>query len=526
LKTPNLDRLRAQSVRFTDHHVAPMCTPTRGELMTGLTAFRNGATSVADGRSIIRREVPLLPEMFRAAGYATAHFGKWHLGDNYPFRPQDRGFDISIRNKGYGVSSLSDYWLNDAFDDYYWRNSKLVQFPGYNTDVFFSEAMTWIAAQKQPFFVYLASTAAHEPHYVPSHYAKPYEDLPGVLPAFYGMAANLDENVGRLRHFLAEHGLERDTILIYMTDNGTVERTSYYTAGMRGRKGSLYEGGHRVPFFLHWPGGGVTTTPRALGQLTHGTDLVPTLLDLCGVAPPMGNAFEGRSLGPLLRGEAASLAGRSFVVQYGARLARFKEWDSAVLRDQWRLVKGTELYDITADPAQARDVAMEHPEIVAALRADYEKWLGPTKAVMDQPNYNIVGSDAEKVTRLSAGEWNGSFCDEWAELKAGTAPKFGYWNIEAAATADYEVQLYLFPPESGVSLNGSFGPVPARPVAGARLLLDGREFAQSTTPDSTHARFEIRLQQSERHRIEGRLVDANGQPLWGAIYVLIQLKPR
>lgn len=522
LRTPELDRLGAESVRFDAHHVAPMCTPTRGELMTGLDAFHNGATSVADGRSIVRREVPMLPGMLRAAGYATAHFGKWHLGDNYPFRPHDRGFDLSIRNKGYGVSSLSDHWLNDAFDDHYWRNNELVELQGYNTDAFFREAIDWIAAQSRPFFVYLAPTAAHEPHYVPSRYAKPYEDLPGVLPAFYGMAANLDENVGRLRRFLAERGLERDTILIYMTDNGTVERTGFYAAGMRGRKGSLYDGGHRVPFFLHWPGGGAATAPRAFGQLTHGTDLVPTLLDLCGVSAPSGAVFDGRSLGPLLRGDASSLAGRSIVVQYGARVVRFKEWDSAVLRDQWRLVNGAELYDITADPVQAHDVAAAHPNIVAALRADYEKWLGPTKAVMDLPNHIIVGSDAERITRLSADEWNGPFCDEWSELKEGAAPKFGYWDIEAAADGDYGVTLYLFPPESGTPLDASFRAAPARPVRGARLRLDAREFTQSAASGASWVCFRVLLRKGERHRIEGQFLDAAGRPLWGAIFVQLE----
>jgi arylsulfatase B len=343
-----------------------------------------------------------------------------------------------------------------------------------------------------------------------------------VLPAFYGMAANLDENIGRLRRFLAERSLERDTILVYMTDNGTVERTGYYSAGMRGRKGSLYDGGHRVPFFLHWPGGGTATAPRVLGRLTHSTDLVPTLLDLCGLAAAAGTAFDGRSLGPLLRGDATALAGRSIVVQFGARLARFKEWDCAVLRDRWRLVNGVELYDIAADPAQARDVAARHPELVAALRADYEKWLGPTKAVMDQPNYYLVGSGAEKVTRLSAGEWNGSFCDEWSELKEGAAPKFGYWDIEAASDGDYAVSLYLFPPESGTPLDAAFRAASARPVRGAMMRLDAQGFSQSAPSGATHVRFQIQMQQGERHRIEGQFLDATGQPLWGAIYILLE----
>lgn len=522
LRTPHLDQLGLESVRFTNHHVAPMCTPTRGELMTGLSAFRNGATAVGEGRSIPRRELPLLPGLLRAAGYATAHFGKWHLGDNYPFRPHDRGFELSIHSKGFGVSSLADHWLNAAQDDTYWRNDTPARFPGYNTDVFFAEAMQWIAAQARPFFAFIAPTAAHEPHYVPPRHAKPYEDLPGVLPFFHGMAANLDENVGRLREFLRDRRLERDTIVIYMTDNGTVERTNYYTAGMRGRKGSLYDGGHRVPFFLHWPGGGALTQPREVEALTHGTDLVPTLLDLCGVPAAPGAVFDGRSLAPLLAGNAAAAADRSVVVQFGAS---FKEWDCAVLRGRWRLVRGAELHDLSSDPGQARDVAPQFPAIVAALRADYEAWLGPTKAVMGRPNHIIVGSPNERISTLSAADWVGPYCGEWGELKAGATPKFGHWDIEAASDGDYTVSLHLFPPESGAPLAGAFRGVPARPVRAARLLVDEREFTQATEATATHARFTVRLRRGEPHRLEGKFLDAAGAPLWGAIYAVVERAP-
>lgn len=522
LKTPNLDRLRSQSVRFTDHHVAPMCTPSRGELLTGISAFHNGATAVAQGRSIIRRELPLLPEVFRDNGYATAHFGKWHLGDNYPFRPQDRGFDLTIHGNGFGISSLADYWLNDSFDDHYWRNNTLVAFKGYNTEVFFDEAMQWMRGQTKPFFVYLATTASHEPFYVAPKYVKPYEDLPPVLAAFYGMTANLDENIGRLLRFLEGQNLSRNTIVIYMTDNGTVERTGFYTAGMRGRKGSLYDGGHRVPFFLRGPAG-LAGEARDIGTLTHGTDLLPTLVELCRLKITNGAEFEGRSLGPLLAGQPEALTGRKLVIQHGAE---FKEWDSVVLWDKWRLVQGRELYDLRTDPAQEHDLATERKDVTATMRAAYESWMVETKRVLGRPNFIVVGSPAEDPTTLTAADWIGPYCGEWSELKESAVPKYGYWDIEAATSGTYEVRLYLFPPESATPLNRSFRGVPARPVAGARLLLDDHESTVLTSAESTHARFELSLQRGERHRIEGRFVDVNGQPLWGAIYLLIQPKHR
>ncbi|HEY0864306.1 MAG TPA: arylsulfatase [Lacunisphaera sp.] len=518
LRTPHLDRLRAQSMRFTDHHVAPMCTPSRGELLTGRSAFRNGASAVAFGRSIPRRELPLMPAIFRDNGYATAHFGKWHLGDNHPFRPQDRGFDFTIHGNGFGISSLADHWLNDTVDDHYWRNGSLEKFTGYNTTVFFDEAMQWMRGQTKPFFVYLAPTASHEPFYVAPEYVKPYEDLPAPLAAFYGMTAQLDEQIGRLLEYLEQSNRARDTIVIYLTDNGTVERTGFYPAGMRGRKGSLYEGGHRVPFFVRWPAG-LPGAPRDIGALTHGTDLLPTLIELCRLKAADSADLDGRSLAPLLAEAAGTWPDRRLVIQYGAEL---KPWDSTVLWNRWRLVKGTELYDLATDPMQAQDLAMTRPDIVADLRAYYESWLAVTTRVAGRPNHIVVGASDETPTVLSAADWIGQYCGEWGELKESAEPKFGAWDIEAGAAGNYEVWLYLFPPESGRRLNESFRAAPARPVAGATLRLDDREITVRTTPDATHARFEVRLQQGERRRIEGRLLDATGRPLWGAIYLLIE----
>jgi arylsulfatase A-like enzyme len=518
LQTPNLDRLRAQSVRFTDHHVAPMCTPSRSELLTGLSAFRNGASAVAYGRSIPRRELPLMPGIFRDNGYATAHFGKWHLGDNFPFRPQDRGFDFTIHGNGFGISSFADHWLNDTVDDHYWRNDTLVKFNGYNTTVFFDEAMQWMRGQTGPFFVYLAPTASHEPFYVDPKYVKPYEDLPAALAAFYGMTAQLDEQIGRLLEYLEQSQRGRDTIVIYMTDNGTVERTGFFPAGMRGRKGSLYEGGHRVPFFVRWSAG-LPGLPRDIGVLTHGTDLLPTLIELCRLKTEHPEAFDGRSLAPLLTGPAGTLADRKLVIQYGAELT---DWDSVVLWNKWRLVKGGELYDLTTDPMQAHDLAMTRPDILAELRTHYATWLAATKPMAGRPNHIVVGTPRESPTVLTAADWIGPYCGEWGELKESAQPKFGAWDIEAGVTGNYAVRLYFFPPESGRRLNESFRAAPARPVAGAGLRLDDREFTVQTSPDATNARFEVRLHQGERRRIEGRLLDAAGRPLWGAIYVTLE----
>lgn len=217
LKTPNLDRLHDQSIRFTDFHVTPMCTPTRGQLLTGRDALANGAYCVCSGRTFLHPTIPTMAELFAANGYRTGVFGKWHLGDNYPHRPNDRGFQEAVYHLGWGITSTPDYWNNDYFDDFFRHNGRVQQYPGYCTDVFFAQAKKWIgacAAKGQPFFAYIAPNAPHGPFYAPAKYKKPYRHLGGDVSGFFGMIANLDENVAALDAMLEKAGVRNDTILI------------------------------------------------------------------------------------------------------------------------------------------------------------------------------------------------------------------------------------------------------------------------------------------------------------------------
>ena len=169
--TPNLDRLHDESVRFTDFHAAPMCTPTRGQLLTGLDAARNGALNVSSGRTLLRANLPTMADIFRDVGYRTGLFGKWHLGDNYPFRPQDRGFEETLWFPSTHINSLPDYWENDYFDDVYRHNGRRERYEGYCTKVFFDEAMRWInnrVEAEEPFLAYLPTNAPHAPLWVPA----------------------------------------------------------------------------------------------------------------------------------------------------------------------------------------------------------------------------------------------------------------------------------------------------------------------------------------------------------------------
>jgi arylsulfatase A-like enzyme len=302
IKTPNLDELHDQSTRLTNFHVGPTCSPTRASLMTGHYCNRTGVWHTVMGRSLLRKDEVTMADVFRAGGYKTGIFGKWHLGDNYPFRPQDRGFDEGLIHKGGGIGNTQDYWGNDYFDDTYFRNGKPEKFEGYCTDVWFAEAMKFIEANKdRPFFCYLPTNAPHGPFLVPEKYAEPYMGK-GVKFRFYGMISNIDENVGRLMSKLKELGIEDNTILIFMTDNGSSGGHLVYNAGMRGSKGSEYDGGHRVPFFMRWPGGGIKAGIN-IDQITAHIDILPTMIEFCGLQAPEDVKFDGTSLMPLLTGD-------------------------------------------------------------------------------------------------------------------------------------------------------------------------------------------------------------------------------
>src|SRR5688500_1542698 len=239
LKTPHLDQLAQQSIRLTNFHVSPMCTPTRGQLLAGLDALRNGAMNVSSGRTLLRRGIPTMANVFAASGYQCGQFGKWHLGDNYPYRPQDRGFHEALYYPSSHIGSAADAWNNDYFDDTYWHNGKREQFKGYTTDVFFREALRWMGEKtkvSEPFFCYLATAAAHGPLFVPDEYRRPYRDQPRNVASFFGMIANIDENMARLEKFLVERGIRENTLVIFLTDNGGTAGTSIHNAGMRGRK--------------------------------------------------------------------------------------------------------------------------------------------------------------------------------------------------------------------------------------------------------------------------------------------------
>jgi arylsulfatase A-like enzyme len=354
------------------------------------------------GRSLLGKHETTVADIFSSGGYRTAIFGKWHLGDNYPFRPQDRGFQEVLIHGGGGVGQGPDYWGNDYFDDTYFHNGKEKKFEGYCTDIWFDGALKFIEANKsRPFFCYIPTNAPHGPYNVADKYSKPYRDK-GVnanQANFYGMITNIDENMGRLMRRLKGLDLEDNTILIFMTDNGT---SGSYPGGMRGKKGSEYEGGHRVPFFVRWPAGGLDE-PGDVDRLSAHIDVLPTLIDLCGLKKPRGLKFDGASLARLLKDRTSKWPDRTLMV-HSQRIENPEKWrKSAVMTQRWRLINGKELYDIPADPAQANDVAGANPRVVKKLRRFYEKLWADLSKGFDEYCEIIIGSDKQNPTRSAAG---------------------------------------------------------------------------------------------------------------------------
>ena len=362
LKTPALDRLHSQSVRLTNYHVDPTCSPTRSALLTGRYSTRTGVWHTIMGRSMMHTDEVTLAEVFAAGNYRTGCFGKWHLGDNYPLRPQDQGFHEVLVHGGGGVGQTPDFFGNDYFDDTYWHNGQTVKQKGYCTDVFFDAALRFIDGKSsngggdKPFFCYIPTNAAHGPFLVADKYKKPYLDagVPARRAAFYGMIANIDENVARLRKHLAASGLADNTLLIFTTDNGTAAgagRGGGFNAGLRGTKGSEFDGGHRVPCFWYWPAGGLTGG-RDVAQVTAHIDMLPTLSTICGLKPLTDRTIDGTSLVPLLSGNVDKWPARTLFVHSQRLEFPRKLRKCAVMTDRWRLVNGKQLFDLNADYGQ------------------------------------------------------------------------------------------------------------------------------------------------------------------------------
>jgi arylsulfatase len=388
LKTPNLDRLHDEGVRFTDFHVSPTCSPTRSALMTGRHEFRNGVTHTILERERLTLQATTVAQVLKSVGYQTGIFGKWHLGDEPEYQPNRRGFDEVFIHGAGGIGqsyagSCGDAPGNSYFNPAILHNGVFEKTDGYCTDVFFRQAMTWIA--------FIATNAPHGPlHVRPEDEARYTDKVAGQknaadLAKFYGMIANIDDNVGRLLDQLRRLDIERNTLVIFMNDNGGTTGVQTFNAGMRGSKVTPWLGGTRAASFWRWPG---TYTPADVTGLTAHIDVFPTLAEIAGATlnDDIKPQVEGRSLVPLLKNPKANWAERTLFTHVG-RWPKGEDpgthqySNCSVRTPRWHLVsiakprdKKWQLFDVVADPGETTDLSGSQPQVMAELEKSYEAW--------------------------------------------------------------------------------------------------------------------------------------------------------
>lgn len=439
--TPNVDRLASQSIRFNDFQVSPTCAPTRSAIMTGRHPFRNGITHTILERERMALGVTTLPEVLKRAGYTSGIFGKWHLGDEPEYQPNNRGFDEVFIHGGGGIGqaysgSCADVPGNKYLNPIIKHNGEFVQGKGFCTDLFFGKALSWIKEQNskdKPFFAYIATNAPHGPFIAPESYRKKFRDngYSENEQGYFGMIENIDDNLGLLMSKLREWDMEQNTILIFMSDNGktymgnNTATRPIYNAGMKGMKGSVDEGGTRVPFYIRWSG--VFEQGKDIDEMNNHYDILPTFADILNIDISDIPNLDGRSFLPAMvdpdyKGEdryrffnggrwplnpksaenydEANSQYLKFLEDYpniNIKNLSSKRWigteessdpesrkysTSAVRNEQYRFVKNRCLYDLYKDPGQTEDIASKHPEVVCEMREAYNIWWNQTKPFM------------------------------------------------------------------------------------------------------------------------------------------------
>jgi arylsulfatase A-like enzyme len=447
LKTPNLDRLGRDGVELTRFHACPVCAPTRSSLMTGRYHLRSNVHGVTAGREMMSLAETTIADKMRTAGYRTALFGKWHLGMHYPYVPHGRGFEEFI---GFRTGHFIDY-----FDPLLEHNGQPLPEKGYITEVLTDHAMRYIEAHRQdPFFVYLAYNVPHMPYMVPPRYWEEYskKDIPKPDAAAYALTACMDDNIGRLLQHLATLGLERDTVVFFMSDNGP--NGQRYNAGLHGTKGSVYEGGTREPFFARWPGR--FKAGMKVDRIASVIDLHPTILDLCGVANTTGLPLDGRSLKPLLTGSAAEWPERALFTHGERPAAPSAMFPGAIRTQNFNLVNGTELYNVAEDFGERINAAEKFPDEARRLRATYEKWFqdvlppGGFKRLPLPIGYaeeNPASLPAPEAYLASGLEYYGQHGYAWDWVTKWTSlEQTVHWEVDVHRAGEYEVAIeYLCP---------------------------------------------------------------------------------
>lgn len=428
LRTPHLDQFAREGTQLTQFYCSPVCAPTRAALMTGRYFYRTGVIHTSRGAARMTTEEKTLAEVFQDAGYVTGIFGKWHLGDNYPLRPQDQGFQESLVHKSGGITQAPDQ-PNDYFDPLLWKNGHPVQAQGYCTDVFFAAAIEFIKDSRDvPFFAYIATNAPHTPLIVEEEAWKRYgdQDQDEATAKVYAMVENIDDNFARLIKTLDALKLRENTIVIFLTDNGPQQKR--FNGGLNGRKSMVLEGGIHVPCFVQWPaklkGGNKVSTRHA-----H-IDWLPTLIEATGIQADLPNKIDGVSFWPQLSGSKQEVEPRNLFFQVHRGLEPEPYHNAAVVGERYKLVMnvgsfgkekladvpekqrtGIQLFDLSKDPGEQNDLAPQMPERVEVLTNAYDSWFADVKASRDFATPAIMlgskATDSTLLCRYQDGHYEG-----------------------------------------------------------------------------------------------------------------------
>ena len=450
--TPNIDQFASESVRFDNFFVSPVCAPTRASLMTGRYSLRTGVRDTYNGGAIMSNTETTIAEILKEADYSTGIFGKWHLGDNYPFRPSEQGFDESIIHLAGGIGQVGDftnYYKGNTsyFDPILWKNNKKNQYDGYCSDIFAENAVKFIEKNKnKPFFCYLSFNAPHTPLQVPKKYYNMYKDLDPELGfndeslaskmsekdkedarRIYGMVTNIDDNIGKVLNKLTELGIEEETIIIFMTDNGPQQFR--YNSNMKGLKGTVYNGGTRVPFYIKYAE--KFKNSKVISRMSAHIDILPTILELCNLKIPSDRKIDGQSLVPLINSKPFN---DRHLFSYWTRRFPEKYINMSIQNDNYKLVgnndyngkiKDFELYDLIADPLESKNVINQNIEIAKSFKIEMDNSIDDllSSENIKNPPRIIVGSEFENPTVLNRNDASGER-GIWAQNDI-----YSYWKV-------------------------------------------------------------------------------------------------
>jgi arylsulfatase A-like enzyme len=491
IKTPAIDKFSTESINLTNYHVGTTCAPTRAGLLTGRNCNRNGVWHTIMGASMLNGEETTFADIFQENGYKTGMFGKWHLGDNHPFRPHERGFAETFYHGGGGIGQTPDYWNNDYFDDTYFRNGVPEKQKGYCTDVWFDEAIKFIENKKDdPFLCYLSLNAPHGPYNVPEAYYNLYKGEDGITETqkrFYGMITNIDDNFSKLLKVLDESGIADNTIVIFTTDNGTARgyrvddktgQVSGYNANMRGTKGSEYDGGHRVPFIIRWPEGGLTGGKKHNGLTAH-VDVLPTLAKLTGQEFTSSKTMDGTDISSYLLGKSA--APKRLLVTDTQRVPwPIKGKNSCVMDGEWRLVNGTELYNISEDPGQASNIADQNIDRVSEMNAFYESWW---EDVIRETKFSVIELGKDSLDVITCHDARTiDFYPPWNQqmIRKGKPMEPAKFTVNFVKEGKYKFSLRRWPFESNLALGAAINDAtPSTPFIDGRIDGEAMKFAKA-----------------------------------------------